>query len=126
MNLPIHLTQALILALLLSGCAHQPLGPKIDTPSAIDTHELMTRLGYPKCRVSVPLTEEDAVKSAALVGAPDIDKREDWAALIGRMTPGDELRHVWCSPYRGPGGIDLIGVFRDKHLIAKLHTVFVD
>ena len=118
MNLPIHLTQALVLALLLSGCAHQP--------PAIDTHELVTRFGYPKCKVSVPLAEEDAVKSAELVGAPDIDEREDWGALIGRMNPGDDLRHVWCSPYRGRGGIDLIGVFRDKHLIAELHTVFVD
>ena len=126
MNFPTRLTQALILASLLSSCAHKALGPRVDTHSGINTHELMKRFGFPKCIVSVAISQEDAVVSAELVGAPHINKRNDWIDLTNMMIPGDELRHVWCNPYQGPGGVDLIGLFRGKHMIAYLHTVFVD
>ena len=120
------LTQVLILASLLSSCAHQALGPKIDTRSGINTQDLVKRFGYPKCIVSVALSQEEAVASAELVGAPHINQRKDWVELTNMMIPGDELRHVWCNPYRGPGGVDLIGLFRDNKMIADMHTVFVD
>jgi hypothetical protein len=127
MNHSRHLTQSLTLALLLlSGCAHQTPGSRVDISSGVDAQELVTRFGFPKCTVSAPLSEEEAAKSAELVGAPNINQRKDWVALTGLMIPGDELRHVWCNPHRGRGGVDLIGVFRAKHLIAELHTVFVD
>ena len=126
MKIPSCLPQALLAALILSGCAHQPLGPKIDTGSGIDTQELVKRFGYPNCRVSVPLTPEQAVASAELVGAPHIDQRKDWVELTNKMIAGDELRHVWCNPHRGRGGVDLIGLFRNGTMIADLHTVFVD
>ena len=126
MKFPSRLTQALILALLLSGCAHQALGPKIDTHSGINTQEFVKRFGYPKCFVSVPLSKEETIRIAELSGAPHIDQRKDWIALTNMILPGDELRNVWCNPYRGPGGVDLIGLFRGKHMTAELHVVFVD
>jgi len=126
MSHPRCLTHLIIIAALLSGCAHQTIGPKMDGSAGVNTQDLVIRFGYPKCTVSVPLSEEEAVESARLVGAPDINQREEWTALVGMMISGDELRHVWCSPRRGRGGIDLIGVFRDKRLIAELHTVIVD
>ena len=126
MNFSSRLTQALILASLLSSCAHQAPGPRIDARSGINTQELVKRFGYPKCVVSVALSQEEAVVSAALVGAPHINQRKDWVELTNMMIPGDELRHVWCNPYQGPGGVDLIGLFRETHMIADVHTVFVD
>lgn len=126
MNLPGHLMQALILTWLLSSCAHQASGPRIDASSGINTQKLAMRFGYPKCTVSVPLSQEEAVISAELVGAPSINQRKDWVELTNSMIPGDKLRYVWCNPYQGPGGVDLIGLFRNKHLIAEVHTVFVD
>ena len=126
MNFSSRLTQALILASLLSSCAHQAPGPRIDARSGINTQELVKRFGYPKCVVSVALSQEEAVLSAALVGAPHINQRKDWVELTNMMIPGDELRHVWCNPYQGPGGVDLIGLFRGTHMIADVHTVFVD
>ena len=126
MNVPSRLIQTLILAWLLSSCAHQALGARIDSSSGINTQELVTRFRYPKCIVSVSLSQDEAVKSAELVGAPHINQRKDWIEMTNMMIPGDELRHVWCNPRRGRGGVDLIGLFRDKNLIAELHTVFVD
>ena len=126
MKIPGCLPQALFAALILSGCAHQALGPEIDRRSGINTQELVKRFGYPNCSVSVPLTPEQAVASAELAGAPHFGRRKDWAELTNMMIPGDELRHVWCNPHRGRGGVDLIGLFRDGHMIADLHTVFVD
>jgi len=126
MNFPSRLTRALILASLLSGCAHQALGPKIDTHSGINTQEFVKRFGYPKCFVSVALSKEEAIRSAEMSGAPHIDQREDWIALTSMIIPGDELRNVWCHPYRGPGGVDLIGLFRGDRMITELHVVFVD
>ncbi|SOD50223.1 hypothetical protein SAMN06296416_1014 [Pseudoxanthomonas wuyuanensis] len=46
--------------------------------------------------------------------------------MIKIMEPGDELRNVWCVPRRGPGGVDIIGLFRNSKLIAEVHTVFMD
>ena len=126
MKIPSCLPQALFVTLIFSGCTHQPLGPKIDNRSGINTQELVKRFGYPNCHVTVPLTAEQAVASAELVGAPHIDQRKDWVELTNKMISGDELRHVWCNPHRGRGGVDLIGLFRDGNIIADLHTVFVD
>ena len=120
------LINAAIFALLLSGCVHQSPVSRIDRSGGVDTQQLVTRFGYPKCTVSVPLSKEESVESAELVGAPHIDEREDWAELTSNMIPGDELRHVWCNASRGPGGVDFLGVFRDKRLIRELHTVTVD
>jgi hypothetical protein len=91
MNFPSRLTQVFILASLLSSCAHQTLGPKIDARSGLNTQALVKRFGYPKCTVSVALSQEQAVASAELVGAPHINQRKDWAELTNLMIPGDEL-----------------------------------
>lgn len=115
-----------MLVWILSACAHNPLQPKIDTSPRINKQEFVSRFGFPRCQISVPLTVDEAVKSAELVGAPQIDQRTDWIEMIKLMDTGDELRSVWCIPRRGPGGIDLIGLFRDNKLIAEVHTVFID
>ena len=115
-----------MLTWLLSACAHSTLGPKIDTSSRINKQEFVSRFGFPTCTISVPLTLDEAVKSAELVGAPQIDQRIDWIEMIKVKEPGDELRNVWCNPRRGPGGVDLIGLFRNNKLIAEVHTVYVD
>lgn len=126
MKLLIHLAQALSLALVLPGCAHWAADPLIDERPGVDIHELQARFRYPKCVVSVPLSQEQAIMSAESVGAPRINERKAWPELIRSMVPGDELRHVWCNPRQGPGGVDLIGVFRGGHLVTEVHTVFVD
>ena len=126
MKLLIHLAQAANLALVLSGCAHWAANPLIDKRPSVHIHELQARFHYPKCAVSVPLSQDQAIVSAESVGTPRINEREDWLELITSMVAGDELRHVWCNPRRGPGGVDLIGVFRGGHLVAEVHTVFVD
>lgn len=126
MKVSSHLTKAFMLMWLLSACAHDTLGPKIDTSSKINKQEFISRFGFPKCAVSVPLTLDEAVKGAELVGAPQIDQRIDWIEMIKVMEPGDELRNVWCVPRRGLGGVDIIGLFRNSKLIAEVHTVFMD
>jgi len=126
MKLLIRLVQTLGLALVLSGCAHRATDSLIDKRPSVNIHELQARFRYPKCVVSVPLSQEQAIMSAESVGTPRINERKDWPELIRSMVPGDELRHVWCNPRRGPGGVDLIGVFRGGSLVAEVHAVFVD
>lgn len=115
-----------MLAWILSACAHNTLGPKIDTSSRINKQEFVSRFGFPRCTISVPLTLHEAVKSAESVGAPQIDQRTDWIEMMDVMSPGDELRNIRCIPRRGRGGVDLIGLFRNSKLIAEVHTVFMD
>ena len=126
MKLHKRLAQAISLTLVLSGCAHQVADPWIDQRPAVNISELQTRFRYPSCVVSVPLSQEQAIIRAESVGAPAINERKDWQELTESMAPGDELRHVWCNPRQGRGGVDLIGVFRGGHLVAEVHTVFVD
>lgn len=126
MKVSSHLTKACMLAWILSACAHSPLGPKIDTSSRISKQEFVSRFGFPECTISVPLTRDEAVKSAESVGAPQIDQRIDWIEMMDVMEPGDELRNVRCIPRRGRGGVDLIGLFRNSKVIAEVHTVFMD
>jgi hypothetical protein len=126
MKLLIQRAQVLSLALASSSCAFFAADPWIDQRPAVRTSELNTRFGYPKCVVSIPLSQAQAISRAASVGATGIDKREDWQEFTELMIAGDELRHVWCHPRRGPGGVDFIGIFRGQHLVAELHTVFVD
>ncbi|MBB1062174.1 hypothetical protein [Marilutibacter spongiae] len=116
----------LILAFAVSACAHSTVKPLIDTRPAVNVQELEGRFRFPKCVVSVPLTQDQAIASAGSVGAPRINERQEWRELTEKIAPGDELRHVWCMPRRGRGGVDLVGLFRGKHLLAEVHTVFVD
>ena len=126
MSCPCNLKNVLLLALFSSACARPALRPIIDRTPAVDTQELATRFGYPKCTVSVSLSDEESAKSAEFSGTPHIDEQKDWLELTDMMMPGEELRHVLCNPHRGPGCVNFLGVFRDEHLIAELHTVIVD
>jgi hypothetical protein len=126
MYLRMRLAVVLTLVLVVSGCAHRSASALIDARPSFNLQELKERFRFPKCVVSVPLTQEQAIVSAESVGAPQINERQEWRELTDMVGPGDELRHVWCMPHRGPGGVDLIGLFRGGHLVAEVHTVFVD
>ena len=117
---------AVILGFALCGCAHQPTGAWVDRTPAVELEELVARFGYPRCHVSIPLTEDQALALEESDGAPDIQTWDEWRAMIDAMQAGDELRSLACYPRQGRGGVAPIGVFRDGRLVAELHTVIID
>ena len=123
-NFRIRLTGLIASALVLS-CAHSSGVPKVDRTFKYQPTELQERVGLPPCKVSVPLTQDEALEVARLGGAPNLDQRPDWSEMIATMETGDQLRYVWCIP-RGRGGVVFFALYRGDTMIRQLHTVMLD
>jgi hypothetical protein len=73
------------------GCSHSH-GVVRNEPSSV-----ARRLGVPKCRVSVPMTGEEVLRSVRLDGVPDQQAREFYANIAKFIQPGDDIRLVLCA-----------------------------
>ncbi len=116
---------ALAAAALACGCAHSPDLPRVDRSFKYQPTDFEQQVGLPSCKVSVPLTREEALRVAELGGAGNLHERSDWLEMIGMMETGDQLRYVWCIP-KGRGGVVFFALYRAGTVIAKMHTVILD
>ena len=103
---PTALASAATMALVI-GCAHT-LGPQME-PARVAKD-----VGFPNCRVSVPLSPEEMLATARLVGVSAPETQSDWVQMQTSRRPGDQLRFVSCSSgkHAGAAGHSFFGLFR--------------
>jgi hypothetical protein len=119
----------LAMAGLLTACAHDPAIPKWDQSSGLNLAPIAARFHVPRCLVSVPMTQEEALRFVERWGIPHPERRDDWIAMVATTKPGDELREVSCLT-KGPRGYAagdvFLGLFRDGVMIAEMHFVIIN
>ena len=87
------------------------------------------RFNVPRCRVSVPMTQEEALRYLERWYLPHAELRSDWIAMAAATRPGDQLREVICLT-KGDGGTAagdvFLGLFRDGVMVSEMHYVIFD
>lgn len=83
------------------------------------------QVGFSQCRVSVPLSQDEVLLNARLLGVPEPEKQIDWAQLRATYRPSDQIRFVACTSgntVRAPG-YSFFGLFRGNSAIFQLFQV---
>lgn len=113
------ITLLLVLSFGVVGCAHTADGPR--TESAAVAKEV----GFPNCRVSVPLSEGEVLTYALRTGIPDPEAQSDWTKARAAFRPGDQFRLVTCISGRriGAPGYSFFGLFRGKNVVLEMFQV---
>lgn len=109
-----------VLAFLLAAAhAHAVEGPRMASRSVAKA------LGYPACRVSVALTEDEFLATARRLGIPDPQAHPDWSRFKATYRSGDEIRLVSCRSGRGRAapGYSIFGVFRGGRAVLEAYQV---
>ena len=103
--------------ILASGCANS------DAKLKMEPHSVAARLGEPQCRVSVPLTQAEALGLARSWGDPNPEARPEWAKIVAELRPGDQLRMVDCV--RAKHNFYFAHI-RGDAIITKMYTMILD
>jgi hypothetical protein len=114
---------------LFAGCMHSSASPKLDHSSGLDLTFVAKRYGIPRCQVSLPLTQDEALASIAKDGVPSPESRPDWVAMSAAIEPDDQLRRVVCltKGYKGFAAGDIFyAVFRGRAIVAEMHPVIIN
>ena len=119
------LLTALVASAVVVGCAHSPDFPQVDRSFNYQPTDFEKRVGYPPCKTSVPLTHNEALRAAELIGVSNLDQSSDWSEMIAISESGDQLRYVWCIP-KGPGGVVFFALYRGVSVIKEVHFVMLD
>ena len=117
---------ALAMAGLLTACAHVPATPKLDPSSGLNLAPIAERFQVPRCQVSVPMSQEEALRYVGQWNVPHPESRPDWIAMTEATKPGDQLREVTCVRKGQRGGNVFLGLFRDGAMVAEMHFVILD
>ena len=112
-NLPSVFMPAVLSVLLIVGCAHQPIGPKLESSAVAQG------IGFAACKVSVPLDRDEVLDFADKLGNPNLGTSSEWAKAISLMQPGDQLRHVYCRK----SGNNFFGVFRGNIVLFRFGSM---
>ncbi|WP_426662798.1 hypothetical protein [Rhodanobacter aciditrophus] len=118
-----------LLAVLCASCAHDASIPKVDRSPNLDLSPIAKRFGVPRCKVSVPLTQEQVLLAAKRQGDPYTEKRPEWATIKREAKPGDQLRQVIClttGPQGYAAGDVFYGLFRRGKMVAEMHTIIIN
>ena len=115
------LTKALVIAATLSlitGCAHTT-GPRMEPSHVAD------EVGFPKCRVSVPLSQDEVLANARLTGVSAPETQVDWTRMKATYRLGDRLRFVSCvsGKHLGAPGYSFFGLFRGNSVALQMFQI---
>jgi hypothetical protein len=106
---------------LIAGCATTQ-GLKME-PSSV-----AKQLGLPDCKVSVPLSQSEALADARKNGNSDPERYPEWKVIVENQHPEDQLRLVDClkasrskdiAPY-------YYALIRNGAIIYRFHGVVFD
>jgi hypothetical protein len=115
---PGFLSTAMAVIVGCAGCASWPPGVKYDVAG------VARRLGFPRCRVSVPLSEAQVIDAATHDGNPHPEQNHEWMAIVGMIQPRDQLRAVDCP--RKTADPYFYALFRNGAEIARFHSIILD
>ena len=110
----------------LTCCAHAPKTPKLDHRSGLNLAPLAERFQVPRCQVTVPLSQDEALKYVEQWYVPTPERRSDWIAMAESARSGDQFRAVTCVRKGQQGGNVFLGLFRDGAMVAEMHFVILD
>jgi len=115
------ITTALVIAATLSlvvGFAHTA-GPRMEPA------HVANEVGFPKCRVSVPLSQDEVLANARLTGVPAPETQIDWAKMKAAYRSGDHFRFVSCVSGKrvGAPGYSFFGLFRGNSVALQMFQV---
>ena len=117
------LVTAITIAFVVAGCASEP------TTLRMEPKSIAKQLGFPYCRVSVPLTQSEVMEDAKRMDIPDPETYVEWIKMKSNIQPGDQVRLLNCfgtsrSKYGGdPYHYVLI---RNGKIISEFHIAFFD
>lgn len=77
-------------AFAIAGCASAPTKVKMEPKS------VARELGFPSCRVSVPLSQAEVIADAKRMGNPKPESYPEWIDMTASIQSGDQLRLVDC------------------------------
>lgn len=113
-----HVVLPTAMALTIAACASAPTKVKMEPKS------MAKRLGFPDCRVSVPLNESEVIEDAKKVGNPSPEKNLEWIEITKSIQAGDQLRVVNClSSSRSTYFYVLI---RDNSVVSEFYSSIFD
>lgn len=101
----------------LAGCA-SPTLMTVKTGSRSEAKQL----GFPNCRVSVPLSQSEVIEDAKLIGNPHPEDDPEWIAITKNIQSGDHLRAVDClneERSRVGGGTYFYTLIRNNKILLK-------
>jgi hypothetical protein len=115
------MTTALVIAVtfpLIAGCAHV-VGPRMEPA------HVANEVGFPKCQVSVPLTQDEVLANARITGVPAPETQIDWAKMKATYRPGDQFRFVSCvsGKHVGAPGYSFFGLFRGNSVALQMFQI---
>lgn len=114
---------AILFALAATGCASAPTAVKMESKS------VARELGFPKCSVSVPLSQQEVIQGAKRMGNPNPESDPQWIRVSASMQPGDHWRLVDClSAQRSMriGDPYYYALFRGSKVAGEFHFIIVN
>ena len=95
----------------------------------MESASVAKRLGVPRCKVSVPMTQDEVLTSAKSWGDPHAETRGEWAEILATTQPGDQLRLVDCVKADRHGvaaGYYYYALFRGQAIVAQMPGVIIN
>src|SRR5690606_12355577 len=113
-----------LLATLVGGCSHNPLGLSMETP------KLAAELGFAHCDVTKPLSREEVLASSRRIGIYDLETSSEWEDVLVATKAGDQIRVVHCPNSRkvrgDRGGYSTYGLYRDQKMVLEFGQMIHD
>lgn len=118
------LIAAIGIGIALAGCTSSTLTTVKMAPNTV-----AKQLGFPRCRVSVPLSQSEVIEDAKVIGNPRPEEDPEWVAITKNDQPGDELRVVDClkaGRSSRDSGTYFYVLIRNNQIIRKFYVGMFD
>lgn len=80
---------------------------------------LADRMEMRGCSISVPLTPDQVIEGARLMGNPSPETHDAWTGMKAAFREGDQLRYINCSEARRAVGADFFALIRNNVVAFK-------
>jgi hypothetical protein len=118
------LIAAIGISIVLVGCTSSAL-----TTARMGPNTVAKQLGFPGCRVSIPLSQSEVIEDAKAIGNPRPEEDPEWVAITKNAQPGDELRVVDClkaGRSSRASGTYFYVLIRNNQIIRKFYVGMFD
>ena len=114
------LTQATVatISLVVLGCA------SVSPSFQVENTKVAEQLGFPYCRVSVPISQSDVINDARRLGNPHPEQNLGWIQITQNFLPGDQLRIVDCL--KSSGSTYFYALIRNDSIVYKFYSSIFD
>jgi hypothetical protein len=112
---------AITIAFVAAGCTSAPATVRMEPKS------IAKQIGFPYCKVSVPLSQSEVIEEAKRMDIPDPEKYVGWIKMKSNIQPGDQLRLVnFFTASRSKYGEDpyYYALIRNGKIISEFHIAF--